>query len=161
VRKMVSTAAVIVGLALALCGAAAAGSNVPISPATVVGDGGGGWPSGCRDLDVSTSQNSFLFGTTVYRFHALEHWCWAGGAIYEERHGWSFDGSATACLNTVYPPNAWFYTYWGVIGTSGHYTEERAHVTNCVFHIGDWKEFYPDVKIWIHADGSYTSATAN
>ena len=61
------------------------------------------------------------------------------------------------CLNTVYPPNAWFYTYWGGIGTSGHYLEERAHVTNCVFHVGDWKEFYPDVKIWIRADGSYTS----
>ena len=79
----------------------------------------------------------------------------------EERHGWSYDGSSTSCLNTVYPPNAWFYSYWGGIGSSGHFLEERAHVTNCVFHVGDWKEFYPDVKIWIRADGSYTAATAN
>jgi hypothetical protein len=134
---------------------------VPISPAAVTPGGGGGWPSGCRDLDISTSQSSFLFGTTVYRFHALEHWCWGGGAIYEERHGWSYEGSSTSCLNTVYPPNAWFYTYWSGIGTSGHYLEERAHVTNCVFHVGDWKEFYPDVKIWVRADGSYTTATGN
>ena len=53
----------------------------------------------------------------------------------------------------MYPPNAWFYTYWSGIGTSGHYLEERAHVTNCVFHVGDWKE--------VRADGSYTTATGN
>lgn len=161
VRKTVFLAAVVLMLALALCGAAAASVNVPISPKTVVGPGGGGWPSGCRDLDISTSQSSFLFGTTIYRFHALEHWCWGGGGVSEERHGWSYDGSSTSCLGTVYSPNSWFYTYWAGIGTSGHYLEERAHVTNCVFHVGDWKEFYPDVKIWIRADGSYTAATAN
>ena len=61
----------------------------------------------------------------------------------------------------MYPPNDWFYSYWGGIGSSGHFLEERAHVTNCVFHVGDWKEFYPDVKIWIRADGSYTAATSN
>lgn len=161
-RKLISlTVAMLVVAALAFCGAAAAGSIVPITPKTVVSGGGGGWPNGCRDVDISTSQNSFLFGTQVYRFHALEHWCWGGGAISEERHGWSYDGSSTSCLNTVYPPNAWFYTYWSGIGTSGHYLEERAHVTNCVFHVGDWKEFYPDVKIWIRADGSYTTATSN
>ena len=107
------------------------------------------------------SQSSFLFGTTIYRFHALEHWCWGGGAIYEERHGWSYDGSSTSCLEHGVPAERWFYTYWAGIGTSGHYLEERAHVTNCVFHVGDWKEFYPDVKIWIRADGSYTAATGN
>lgn len=162
-RRLVSIAAVVLALAsaLALCGAAAASLSVPSSPAAVIPGGGGGWPNGCRDLDISTSQSSFLFGTTVYRFHALEHWCWDGGAIYEERHGWSYDGSSTSCLNTVYAPNAWFYTYWSGIGTSGHYLEERAHVTNCLFHVGDWKEFYPDVKIWIRADGSYTTATSN
>jgi hypothetical protein len=151
----------VVALALTLCGSAAAASKAPMSPAGFGTGGGGGWPSGCRDIDISTSQSSFLFGTTVYRFHALQHWCWAGGGISEERHGWSFDGSSTSCLNTVYPPNDWFYSYWGGIGSSGHFLEERAYVTNCVFHVGDWKEFYPDVKIWIRADGSYTAATSN
>lgn len=158
-RKVLATT--VVALAFVLCSAAMA---APLGAAPAVlppGGGGGSWPSGCRDLDISTSESSFLFHTTVYRFHALEHWCWAGGGIYEERHGWSFDGSSAACLNTVYPANAWFYTYSNGIGSSGHYLEERAHVTNCVFHIGDWKEFYPDVKIWIHADGSYTAATSN
>jgi hypothetical protein len=160
VRKLLSTAAV--ALAFVLCGGAlcegALAASAVVPP---IGGGNPGWPSGCRDLDISTSQSSFLFHTTVYRLHALEHWCWANGGIYEERHAWSFDGGPTACLNTVYPANAWFYTYWNGIGSSGHYTEERAHVTNCVFHIGDWKEFYPDVKIWVHADGSYTSGTSN
>ena len=159
-------AAAVAALALIACGAAAATgapAPPPETPNVNVGGGGGSpaWPSGCRDLDISTNQTSFLFGTQIYRFHALEHWCWAGGIVYDERHGWSFDGSASACLGTVYPPNSWFYTYWNGIGTSGHYTEERAHVTNCVFHIGDWKEFYPDVKVWAHADGSYSTATAN
>jgi hypothetical protein len=162
VRKLFSLAVTLLVLvaALAVCGSAA-GSSVPTTSNAVVPGGGGGWPNGCRDIDISTSQHSFLFGTTVYRFHALEHWCWGGGGISEERHGWSYDGSSTSCLGTVYPENAWFYTYWGGIGTSGHYLEERAHVTNCVFHIGDWKEFYPNVKIWIRADGSYTAATSN
>jgi len=160
VRKLLITAAV--AFAFVLCGGALCSSAMAAS-AVVPPPGGGnpGLPSGCRDLDISTSQSSFLFHTTVYRLHALEHWCWAGGGIYEERHAWSFEGGSTACLNTVYPANAWFYTYWNGIGTSGHYTEERAHVTNCVFHIGDWKEFYPDVKIWVHADGSYSSSTSN
>jgi len=171
VRKLLSLAVpalATVALALvlyggALSGVALAAPAASASPAVVppIGGGNPGWPSGCRDLDVSTSESSFLFHTTVYRLHALEHWCWAGGGIYEERHAWSFDGGSTACLNTVYPANAWFYTYWNGIGSSGHYTEERAHVTNCVFHIGDWKEFYPDVKIWVHADGSYTTGTSN
>jgi hypothetical protein len=161
VCRIVLKVVAVVALALALCGSAAAASTAPMTPAGVGTGGGGGWPSGCRDIDISTSQSSFLFGTTVYRFHALEHWCWAGGGIYEERHGWSYDGSSTSCLNTVYPPNAWFYSYWGGIGSSGHFLEERAHVTNCVFHVGDWKEFYPDVKIWIRADGSYTADTSN
>jgi len=166
VRKLLSLAVVALALVLcggALCGEAMAAPAVSTAPAVVppIGGGSPGWPSGCRDLDISTSQSSFLFHTTIYRLHALQHWCWAGGAIYEERHAWSFEGGSTACLNTVYPANAWFYTYWNGIGSSGHYTEERAHVTNCVFHIGDWKEFYPDVKIWVHADGSYTTGTSN
>jgi hypothetical protein len=165
VRKLLSLAVVALALVLcggALCGEAMAAPAASASPAVVPPIGGSpGWPSGCRDLDISTAQSSFLFHTTIYRLHALQHWCWAGGAIYEERHAWSFEGGSTACLNTVYPANAWFYTYWNGIGSSGHYTEERAHVTNCVFHIGDWKEFYPDVKIWVHADGSYTTGTSN
>ena len=147
--------------AFLLAPAAAVAAVAPPATPQVLSPAGGAWPSGCRDLDVSTSQASFLFRTTIYRFHTLQHWCWSGGVITEERHGWSFDGSSTACLDTVYPPNAWFFTYWNGLGTSGHYTEERAHVTNCVFHVGDWKEFYPDVKVWIRADGSYTTATAN
>lgn len=141
--------------------AGAQAAQLPVTPSQIGPIGGGSWPSGCRDIDISTSQSSFLFHTQIYRFHALQHWCWSGGGIYEERHGWSFDGSSVACLDTVYGPNSWFFTWWNGIGSSGHYTEERAHVTNCLFHIGDWKEFYPDVKIWIHADGTYTSATSN
>ena len=159
-QRLITLMVVAGALALAIVSGAAAG-GLPLSPHQLAPPGGGGWPAGCRDIDVSTSQSSFLFQTQIYRFHAIEHWCWSGGAIYEERHGWSFDGSSTACLDTVYGPNAWFYTWWNGIPTSGHFTEERAHVTNCLFHIGDWKELYPDVKIWIHADGSYTSDTAN
>jgi len=127
----------------------------------VTGGGGGSWPSGCRDVDVYTSQSSFLFGTTIYRFHQYKHWCWGGGGIYDERHAWGFEGSSTACFQTAYPPNAWYFTWWNGIGTSGHYSEERAHVTNCVFHFGDWKEYYPDVKIWSYANGTYSVATSN
>lgn len=127
------------------------------------GSGGGGvaYPSGCRDLDISTAQSSVIFHTTIYRFHQLKHWCWRGGVVYGERHAWSFEGSATACLNTVYPPNAWSFVYWHNLGTSGSFSEERAHVTNCIFHIGDWKEFYPDVKIWAFANGDYRVETHN
>jgi len=119
------------------------------------------FPSGCRSVDVYAQQTSFIFHSRIYRFHQLKSWCWRAGSIYNERHAWSFDGSSTACLGTIYPANGWYFTWWYGKAMSGHYSEERAHVTNCIFHIGDWKEFYPDVKIWSYADGSYRSAVSN
>jgi hypothetical protein len=139
--------------------------DVQVATSTTTGDpdpgAGYAWPSGCRDVDVYATQKSFLFGTTIYKFHQLKHWCWRSGAIYDERHAWSFQGSSTACLQTVYPANAWYYTWSAGLPKSGHYSEERAHVTNCVFHFGDWKEFYPDVKIWSYANGGYNVSVAN
>jgi hypothetical protein len=118
-------------------------------------------PSGCRTIDFFAEQKSFLFHVRIYRFHQIKHWCWRNGVVYDERHAWTFEGSATACFDTVYPDNSWFFTWWKNKASSGHYSEERAHVTNCVFHFGDWKEFYPDVKIWAYADGTYTVSTQN
>ena len=112
-----------------------------------------------RSWPPRSQQKSFLFHVRVYRFHQVKHWCWRGGVIYDERHAWTFEGSSTACLQTVYPDNSWFFTWAPGKPQSGHYSEERAHATNCVFHIGDWKEFYPDVKIWAHADGTYVVTT--
>ena len=134
-------------------------STSPSTPST--SPGSITFPSGCRDVDIFAQQTSFLFHSRVYRFHQLKHWCWRGGVLYDERHAWSFDGSATACLGTVYPANAWFFTWWHGKPTSGHYSEQRAHVTNCIFHFGDWKEFYPDVKIWSYADGNYRVDASN
>jgi hypothetical protein len=119
------------------------------------------WPSGCRTVDLFTEQKSFLFHVRIYRFHQVKHWCWRGGAIYDERHAWEFDGSSTACLDVVYLDNAWYFAWVPGKPQSGHYSEERAHATNCVFHVGDWKEFYPDVRIWAYADGTYKVTTAN
>ena len=119
------------------------------------------YPIGCRDLDVNASQKSFLFHSKIYKFPQIKHWCWRKGVIYDERHAWSFDGGSTACFDEIYPDNHWTFTWWHGIPGSGDFSEERAHVTNCVFHIGDWKEFYPDVKIWAYADGTYKVETAN
>jgi hypothetical protein len=118
------------------------------------------YPSGCRQVDVAAVEKSFLFKTVVYRFHQIKHWCWHNGVVYDERHAWSFDGSSTACLDTVYAPNAWFFAWQGK-SAGGHFSEEHAHVTNCVFKIGNWSQLYPDVKIWAHADGSYDQTTSN
>jgi hypothetical protein len=118
------------------------------------------YPSGCRQVDVAAVAKSLIFKTVVYKFHQLKHWCWHNGVVYDERHTWSFDGSSTACLDTVYPPNAWLFAWRGK-ASGGHYSEERAHVTNCVFKIGNWAQLYPDVKIWAHADGSYDNSTSN
>ncbi|HEY3962896.1 MAG TPA: hypothetical protein VGL84_10255 [Gaiellaceae bacterium] len=135
----------------------------PSSPAKPPGGSTGSQPtlpSGCRDIDIVTSERSFLFQSNIYRFHQLKHWCWRRGAVVDERHAWSFDGGSTACFDTVYPDNHWTFSWHGV-QTGGDFSEERAHVTNCVFHIGDWKEYYPDVKIWAYADGTYKVETAN
>ena len=119
------------------------------------------YPSGCKQVDVYAIARSAIFRTTIYRFHHIKHWCWRQGIVYDERHSWSFDGSSTACLDQVYPANSWYFTWkWGK-AQSGHFSEERAHVTNCVFRIGSWKEMYPDVKIQAHADGSYGQSVQN
>jgi hypothetical protein len=118
-------------------------------------DTGVTYPSGCKQVDISAIAKSAIFRSTVYKFHHVKHWCWHSGIVYDERHSWSLQGSSTACLDTVYPANSWFFTWrWGK-GQSGHFSEERAHITNCVFKIGSWKEMYPDVQIRAHADGSY------
>jgi len=138
--------------------------GLPVAQPPAGGAGSSGlqtYPIGCRDLDVNASQKSFLFHSKIYKFHQIKHWCWRKGVIYDERHAWSFDGGSTACFDEVYPDNHWTFTWWHGIAGSGDFSEERAHVTNCVFHIGDWKEFYPDVKIWAYADGTYKIATAN
>jgi hypothetical protein len=136
----------------------------PTQPAQPPGGGGTSsppvLPSGCRDIDIVTSEKSFLFHTNIYRFHQLKHWCWKSGTVYDERHAWSFEGGSTACFDTVYPDNHWTFR-WKGSQTGGDFSEERAHVTNCVFHIGDWKEYYPDVKIWVYADGTYNVETSN
>jgi hypothetical protein len=139
-----------------------------VSPSSGGGGGGGGggsvttksYPSGCRDVDIVASQSSFLFHSRIYKFHQLKHWCWRRGVVYDERHSWSFDGSSTACFDTIYPDNHWTVSRNGV-ANAGDFSEERAHVTNCVFHLGDWREYYPDVKIWAYADGTYKAETSN
>jgi hypothetical protein len=128
---------------------------VSIDPVTGVA-----YPHGCRQVDVAAVVRSILFQSVIYRFHQVKHWCWHNGVVYDERHAWSFQGSSTACFNTAYPPNAWFFSWHGK-GQGGHFSEERAWVTNCVFKIGAWNQLYPDVKIWAYADGSYDSATSN
>lgn len=130
---------------------------------TATRDPGGGvtYPSGCKQVDIYAIAKSAIFQTTIYKFHQVKHWCWHSGIVYDERHNWTFSGSATACLDTVYPANSWFFTWkWGK-AQSGHYSEERAHVTNCVFKVGSWKEMYPDVVIRAHADGSYDQSVRN
>lgn len=129
--------------------------HILINPATRIA-----YPSGCRQVDISAQVTSFLFRTVIYRFHQIKHWCWHRGFVYDERHAWSFQGSSTACFNTAYNPNAWFFDWHGN-PQGGHYSEERAWVTNCVFKIGSWNQLYPDVKIWAHADGTYDVSTAN
>lgn len=128
--------------------------------ATVDPDTGIYYPSGCRQVDVAAVVKSLLFQTVIYKFHQIKHWCWHNGIVYDERHAWSFQGSSTACFNTVFPPNAWFFS-WRNKAQGGHYSEEHAWVTNCVFKIGAWNQLYPDVKIWAYADGSYQSSTSN
>jgi len=123
--------------------------------------GGVTYPSGCKQVDVYAIAKSAIFGATIYKFHQIKYWCWHLGVVYNERHNWQFQGSSTACFDKAYPPNAWFLNWkWGK-GQSGHFSEERAHVTNCIFKIGSWKEMYPDVQITAHADGTYTQSVRN
>lgn len=123
-------------------------------------DTGAVLPHGCRQVDVSATATSFLFHSVIYRFHQVKHWCWHNGVVYDERHAWSFQGSSTACFNTAYPANAWFFS-WRNKAQGGHFSEERAWVTNCVFKIGAWNQLYPDVKIWSYADGTWHAETSN
>jgi hypothetical protein len=132
------------------------GGATTIDPVTFVS-----YPSGCKQVDAYAIAKSVLFHTTIYKFHQIKHWCWHQGVVYDERHAWSFEGSSTACLDTVYPPNSWYFNWrWGK-SQSGHFSEEHAHVTNCIFRVGSWQEMYPDVKIWAHADGSYDHTVIN
>jgi hypothetical protein len=127
---------------------------------TVDPDTGVAYPSGCRQVDVAAVAKSIIFRTVIYKFHQVKHWCWHKGIVYDERHAWSFQGSATACFNTAFPANAWFFS-WRGFAQGGHFSEEHAWVTNCVFKVGAWNQLYPDVKISAHADGTYESSTSN
>lgn len=48
-----------------------------------------------------------------------------------------------------------FLYTWGGNGRGGHYSLRQAAMQNCVWAICLLTQ-YPYVKIWAHADGSYT-----
>ena len=108
--------------------------------------------SGCREIDIVREGSSFLFRTTVYKFHHHKRWCWANGRV---------TGVWTSAYATNVDAN-WYYRglsastgYFYGANQSGHYSFRQAKMENCVLKYGCVGSEYPWVKIWVQGDGGY------
>jgi hypothetical protein len=117
--------------------------------------------AGCKDIDAWRYSTSFLFGTTVYRFHQTVHFCWntaskltavtTGTYVSNVDPNWTYRGLTAS--------NGYFFTWCCGNTHSGHFGLRQGHFDNCVLKYGCIGSEYPWVKIWIHGNGTWTYTT--
>ena len=108
--------------------------------------------SGCREIDIVKEGSSFLFRTTVYKWHQHKRWCWANGRVTGV---WTSAYATNMDANWYYRGLAGSAGYFFGPNQSGHYSFRQAKMENCVLKYGCIGSEYPWIKIWVEGDGGY------
>lgn len=118
-----------------------------------------GYLHGCRTVDVAKTGRSIL-GFVVYRFHQVKHWCWHYPRI-TSRTAWVYVDKVDPNMNYegVVSSVGYYYAWINGVPGSGHYSFREGKFQNCVLWIGCLGTYYPWVKIWTRANGTYSYAT--
>jgi len=116
--------------------------------------------SGCRSVDVARVARSPL-GFVVFKFHQVKRWCWRYPRITSTRvYTYVSDVDAHAIrYGGVTAAAGYSYIWCCRVGTSGHYSFRQGKFSNCFWKFGCWRVDHPWVRIWAHADGTYTART--
>lgn len=116
--------------------------------------------SGCRTVDVARVGRSPL-GFVVYKFHHVKRWCWRYPRItYKSAYTYVSDVDAHTMRYGGLVAATGYY-YWWCCGSpsSGHFSFRQGRFSNCFWKFGCWRVDHPWVRIWVHADGTYSART--
>jgi hypothetical protein len=116
--------------------------------------------SGCRTVDVARVGRSPL-GFVVYKFHHVKRWCWRYPRI-TYKHSYTYVSNLD--VHTIRYGGltaATGYYYWWCCGSpsSGHFSFRQGRFSNCFWKFGCWRVEHPWVRIWVHANGTYSART--
>lgn len=115
--------------------------------------------SGCRTVDIARVGRD-LFGFVVYKFHHVKRWCWRYPRITSVSSStYVSDVDPNMEYRGVVAATGNFYAWCCRNGKSGHYSLRQGKFENCILWFPCTRVEYPWVKIWAHANGSYTWAT--
>lgn len=115
--------------------------------------------SGCRTVDVARVGRTLL-GFVAYKFHQVKRWCWRYPRItYKHAYTYVSDVNSTMNYRGVVAATGWYYRWCCGASRSGHFSLRQAKFENCLPRLGCWHVEYPWVRIWVHANGTYTART--
>jgi hypothetical protein len=114
---------------------------------------------GCRTVDIARVGRD-IFGFVVYKFHQVKRWCWDFPRVTSVSvHTHVSDVDPNMDYDGIVALNSSFYTWCCRTGRSGHYSMRQGKFRNCILWFPCTRVEYPWVKIWAHADGSYSWKT--
>jgi hypothetical protein len=117
--------------------------------------------SGCKQVSIARVGRSF-FGAVIYKYWQDKYFCWNYPKVTTTTVGvhvtnvdpfWFYRGTIQS--------SGWYYLWCCGNSSSGHYSIRQGKFENCVPNVGCPGKEYPWVKIWAHADGSYSYETGN
>jgi hypothetical protein len=116
--------------------------------------------SGCRTVDVARVGRSPL-GFVVYKFHLVKRWCWRYPRItYTNAYTYVSDVDAyTMRYGGLVAATGSYYRWCCGTSRSGHFSFRQARFSNCLWKLSCWRVDYPWVRIWVHANGTYSART--
>jgi hypothetical protein len=115
--------------------------------------------AGCRTVDVARVGRD-IFGFVVYKFHQVKRWCWTFPRITSRSvYTYVSDVDPNMEYRGVVAAYGNYYTWCCSTGSSGHLSYRQGKFDNCIWWFPCTRREYPWVKIYAHADGTYTKAT--
>ena len=115
--------------------------------------------SGCRGVDVARVGRSLL-GTVTYKFWQHKDWCWTYPRVTSAlSHYFLTDVAATFYFRGLIGSWGDFYSWCCGVWNSGHIGFRQGQFENCVLRYGCVRSEYPWVRIYGHADGSWSYST--
>jgi hypothetical protein len=115
--------------------------------------------AGCREVDVYRYGED-IFGFEVYRFHQVKRWCWSYPRITSVAVStYVSHVDPNMVYGGVVGATGRYYTWCCSNGRSGHYSFRQGKFQNCFIWIACTRTEYPWVKIWAHANGTFSWRT--
>lgn len=111
-------------------------------------------PSGCTNVDAWRNKYTAL-GFLAYRWHHTKRWCYSNYRINSVSIGYYVsDNNGFNVFQGHAGEATYYYTYYGGIPKSGHYSMRQATMQNCYYSCFGTE--YPWVSISARGDGGWS-----